>query len=96
MPSDIKYSPIKNPYSPLYNLSYEEVLECLKIDGLDIQFVPDSYITKEMVLIAVNKNGLSIAYIPDRLKTPDVCIAAVRNYKPAIAYVQDIHVSLCT
>lgn len=92
----IRYTPMKNPYNPLYNLSYDSVLGLIKIDGLNIQFVPDSYMSKEMVLIAVNQNGLSIAYIPDNLKTPDICRAAVRNHKLAIAYVQDIHIPICT
>jgi len=55
---------------------YQEYLEIVKIDGLELRHVPRKYMTEELVKIAVIQNVFALAYVPSEYRTEELIFMA--------------------
>jgi hypothetical protein len=57
-------------------------------NGMNLQFVPDRFITPELCLMAVQQNGMNLQFVPDRFITPELCETAVKQTPNALRFVK--------
>ena len=80
---------IQNPKNPLCGMTYEEVIERLKTDGLALVYVPEALLTARMCEIAIQQYGYVLRYVPVALLTAQLCEIAVQEDSDALQYVPE-------
>jgi len=56
-------------------------------NGSILDYVPDTFKTKEFCLNSVSINGANLSGVPETLKTYDICLQAIRSNPRALTYV---------
>ena len=87
---------VKNNLVPLNYIpqpfDYQLCVEAVKIDGMNLEYVPPTFRKSEIYKYAVNNNGLSLQFISDLYKTPELCSDAVKNNGLSLEYVPEIFI----
>jgi hypothetical protein len=67
--------------------TYEEWLKLVRLNGWDLQSVPEQLKTYELCWEAVKQNGSVLQFVPEELKTPELCSLAVKQKYSSFAYM---------
>ena len=87
----VEYKVITNPYNKLFGLTYEQVCEKLKENGLLLLYVHKQ--TEELCKLAVRQNSFALRSV--RHQTPEICTLAVKETGSALQHVRNQTLELC-
>ena len=60
------------------NKEYQEWLEVVENDGIDLYKVPEEFKTYEMCMVAIDSDSSAIDSVPEKYKTPELCETVLR------------------
>lgn len=69
-------------------IDYDMCVDAVKLNGLELKFVPEGLLSDELVSMAVDQNTSALEFVPAKMQTKELCWNALKRNVNALKFIK--------